>query len=121
MNAATVSQLTPRPWIGRRRSLTLVSARFARQLRDNHDAMTHVIEVFVRDHCFACPPAYEAVMRFAASRPDVRVIRHDFEQARATVARYRLFATPAVVIDGRSVLYGIPRPDQLAARCDRLY
>ncbi|MPY87275.1 MAG: hypothetical protein GEU99_05080 [Luteitalea sp.] len=80
--------------------------------------MAHVIEVFVSDHCFTCPPAYEAVVRFAATRPDIRVIRRDFEQERAAVARYRLFATPAVVIDGRSVLYGVPHPDQLAARCD---
>ncbi|MPZ21250.1 MAG: hypothetical protein GEV06_25635 [Luteitalea sp.] len=82
--------------------------------------MVHVIEVFVCDHCFACPPAYEAVVRFAAEREDVRVVRRDFEGAPEAVARYRLFATPAVVVDGRSVLYGVPRPDQLARRCNRL-
>ncbi|MGH9162254.1 MAG: thioredoxin family protein [Vicinamibacteraceae bacterium] len=81
--------------------------------------MAHVIEVFIADHCPTCPPAYEAVVRFAASRQDIRVVRRNFEQDQAIAARYHLFATPAVVIDGRSVLYGVPRQEQLAARCDR--
>ena len=40
-------------------------------------------------------------------------------EAEADLARqYRLIATPALVIDGGAVIYGVPRPAALAARVD---
>lgn len=79
--------------------------------------MAHLLELFVRDHCVGCPEARKAVTRFSAGRLDVTVIERDFDREPDAVARYRLFATPALVIDGRTVLYGVPTFDQLAARC----
>ncbi|HWK10775.1 MAG TPA: thioredoxin family protein [Vicinamibacterales bacterium] len=82
--------------------------------------MPHVIELFFADHCFACPEAREALRQFASSRPDVTVIERniddDAEYRRA--AEYHLIATPAFVIDRVSVLYGVPKPEKLAAKID---
>ncbi len=80
--------------------------------------MPHVIELFLAEHCPGSPDARVRVREFAASRRDIVVVErnvdHDMEAAR----RYRLFATPAIVIDGKAVLYGAPTMTQLAARCD---
>ena len=82
--------------------------------------MSHLLEVFYSEHCIGCPEARQAVRRFASSRPDVVVVEHDleseveFELAR----RYGLIATPALVIDGVVVMYGVPRPAALAAGVD---
>ena len=79
--------------------------------------MSHVVELFYADHCFACPEAREVLRRFALERPDVVVIErnidHDDEFRLATA--YHLIATPAFVIDHGAVLYGVPKPDKLAA------
>ena len=82
--------------------------------------MSHVLEVFYSTHCMGCPEARQAVRRFASSRPDVVVVEHDLEsEADFELAkRYGLIATPAVVIDGGMVMYGVPRPAALAARMD---
>jgi hypothetical protein len=60
------------------------------------------------------------VAEFAASRPDVVVVERSVEGELETAQRYGLFATPAIVIDGNTVLYGAPTISQLAARCVRL-
>lgn len=67
-----------------------------------------------------CPEARQAVRRFASSRPDVVVVEHDLEaEAELELAkRYGLIATPALVIDGDAVMYGVPRPAAIAARVD---
>jgi hypothetical protein len=81
--------------------------------------MRHVIELFVAEHCPACPEARVRVREFAASRPDVIVIERSVSVEREceTARQYGLFATPAVVIDGKTVLYGVPAMSKLAARC----
>lgn len=79
--------------------------------------MTHILEVFVSEHCIGCPYVREQVRRFAEARPDVRVVEHDIDRHPESAARYGLFATPAIVIDGRKVLYGIPNMSGLAAWC----
>lgn len=81
--------------------------------------MAHLLELFVSEHCISCPEAREVVQRFSAGRPDVRVLIRDVARDLEAARRYGLIATPALVIDGRSVLYGVPTPDQIAARCDR--
>ena len=67
-----------------------------------------------------CPEARRAVRRFASGRPDVVVVEHDLEaEAELDLARrYRLIATPALVLDGDVIMYGVPRPAALAARVD---
>lgn len=82
--------------------------------------MSHVVELFFADHCWACPEARELLRHVASSRPDVvaieRNIDDDAEYRLAT--EYQLIATPAFVIDGHAVLYGVPKPDMLAAKID---
>jgi alkyl hydroperoxide reductase subunit AhpF len=78
----------------------------------------HVLELFYSEHCIGCPEARQAVRHFAASRPDVVVIEREVESHLELAKRYRVIATPAVVIDGDAVLYGVPRLAPLAARVD---
>ncbi|MFQ5720854.1 MAG: glutaredoxin family protein [Acidobacteriota bacterium] len=80
--------------------------------------VAHVIELFVREDCPGCPEARAALSRFSAIRSDVTILERNIDQAANVAASYHLFATPAIVIDGRAVLYGIPTLDQLATRCD---
>jgi hypothetical protein len=80
--------------------------------------MPHVIELFVAEHCPGCPDARRRIREFADSRLDVVVIERSVERDLEAAQRYGLFATPAIVIDGRAVLYGVPTLARLAARCD---
>lgn len=82
--------------------------------------MPHMIELFVVEHCPGCPDARVRVREFAESRHNVVVVERNIEHHLDLTRRYGLFATPAVVIDGRNVLYGVPIFAQLAARCDGL-
>lgn len=82
--------------------------------------VSHLIDLFLSAHCVGCPEARQAVRRFESSRPDVVVVEHDLEaEVELELAkRYRLIATPALVIDRDTVMYGIPRSAALAARLD---
>lgn len=66
----------------------------------------------------SCPNARQAVRELAASRSDVVVIERDVESHLELARRYGVIATPAVVIDGDAVVYGVPRLPALAARVD---
>lgn len=79
--------------------------------------MAHVIELFVANHCPTCPEARARIRQFAASTPDVVVIEHNVDESLESAVSYGLFATPAVVIDGDMVLYGVPSLAKLADRC----
>jgi len=79
----------------------------------------HLVELFYSDHCIGCPEARQVVRRFASERPDVVVVEHDVEVEADLARQYRLIATPALVIDGGAVIYGVPRPAALAARVDK--
>ena len=83
--------------------------------RDPMQATPHVLELFVSDHCRGCPAARAQVGQFAA-RHALTVIERNVDAERDAAARYGLCATPALVIDGRTVLYGVPTQTQLAAR-----
>ena len=80
--------------------------------------MVHILEVFYSAHCIACPEARQAVRQLAASRPDIVVVEREVESHLELARQYRVMATPAVVIDGDSVIYGVPRFATLAARVD---
>lgn len=80
--------------------------------------MPHVVELFVAHHCPACPAARARVREFAGVTPDVVIVEHNVDENLEAAVRYGLFATPAVVIDGRAVLYGVPTRAQLAARVE---
>jgi thiol-disulfide isomerase/thioredoxin len=82
--------------------------------------MEHLVELFVAHHCPSCPDARQQVREFAETRPNVRVIEHNVDEALAAAEGYGLFATPAIVIDRRSIFYGVPTLAQLAARCKAL-
>jgi len=81
--------------------------------------MPHVIELFVANHCPGCPDARIRLHEFAASRHDIVIVERNIEDHFDEAHRYRLFATPAIVIDGVAVIYGVPTTEQLAARCER--
>ena len=82
--------------------------------------VSHLIDLFYSAHCIGCPEARQAVRRFASGRPNVVVVEHDLQvEAELELAkRYRLIATPALVIDRDTVMYGVPRLATLAARVD---
>ncbi|MBI2186417.1 MAG: thioredoxin family protein [Acidobacteria bacterium] len=82
--------------------------------------MSHIIELFVADHCLGCPDARARVQEFAASRPDIVVVERDVLHHLDEARRYGLIATPAIVLDGRTILYGAPTSEKLAAHCERL-
>ena len=79
--------------------------------------MVHVLELFVSEHCLGCPEARRVVRAFAAARPDVMVVERDVEMDadRQRARAHGLFATPALVIDGGRVMYGVPRAEALVA------
>jgi glutaredoxin-related protein len=82
--------------------------------------MPHVIELFVATHCPGSPDARMRLQEFAASRHDIVIVERNIEDHFDEARRYGLFATPAIVLDGSTVLYGVPTSAQLAARCARL-
>ena len=80
--------------------------------------MPHVIELFAAEHCPGSPDARVRLREFAAHRRDVVVVERSVDGNLEAARRYGLFATPAIVVDGRAILYGVPTIAQLAARCD---
>ncbi len=58
------------------------------------------------------------LQHLAAERLDVVVVERniDDDAAYALAAEYHLIATPALVIDRRDVMYGVPAAARLAAR-----
>jgi thiol-disulfide isomerase/thioredoxin len=79
--------------------------------------MAHLLELFLADHCPSCPDAHRRVHEFAARRPNVVVLERNVDHDGDAARRYGVFATPAVVIDGHIVLYGVPTAARLAAHC----
>lgn len=82
------------------------------------ERVPHLLELFYSPHCISCPDARRAVHDFASGRQDITIIEREVEAERELARRYQLVATPALVIDGEVVLYGIPRAAALAARLD---
>lgn len=82
--------------------------------------MSHLIELFHAAHCVSCPEARAILRQLVARRSDVIVIEHDIDNADALALAkgYHLIATPALVIDRESVMYGVPRLEMLAARIE---
>lgn len=84
------------------------------------EGVSHLVELFYSEHCLSCPQARDVLRQLASLRSDVIVIERnvdeegDLDRARA----YHLIATPALVIDRGSVMYGVPRLDKLAARLE---
>lgn len=80
--------------------------------------MSHLLELFYSDHCLGCPEARALVQRFVGERHDVVLVEHNIDDDVQLAKSYHLIATPALVIDRGKVMYGVPRPDTLAARID---
>jgi len=79
--------------------------------------MEHVIELFVAHHCPSCTDARRRIREFVKKHPNVTVIERNVDESVEAAETYGLFATPAIVVDRRSVFYGVPTLAQLAARC----
>lgn len=78
-------------------------------------AETHVIEYFYAQDCATCSEALESLRRFQSAHEHVYVLEHDVAVYVGLANRYRLASTPATVIDGRRLLYGIPALEALAS------
>lgn len=76
---------------------------------------THVIEYFYAQHCAACREALAGLRRFQSTHEEVYVLEHDVAIYVGLARRYRLASTPATVVDGRRLIYGIPSPEALTA------
>jgi hypothetical protein len=73
----------------------------------------HVIELFISAHCPGSPEASRALRVFCGQHGDVHLIEREVESAMDLAGQYGLFATPATVIDGHHVLYGVPSAERL--------
>jgi len=80
--------------------------------------VTHFVEVFYSEHCPGCSEARRIVRQLVSTRPDIAVAEFDIAVHVGMATRYGLIATPAVVIDGGAVLYGVPRVADLESRVD---
>lgn len=80
--------------------------------------VSHLVELFYSEHCLGCPEAREVGRQFALERPDVTIVEHDVAVEIDLARHYGLIATPAFVIDGGAIMYGVPRPAALGARVD---
>ena len=79
--------------------------------------LMHVLELFVSEHCPGCPDAIATIEAFCLGRTDVVLVRHDVAHALEHARSYGLFATPALVIDGTGVMYGVPSIAALERHC----
>lgn len=74
---------------------------------------THVIEYFYARGCATCREALEVLRRFQSSHQEVYVLELDVAIYVGLANRYRLASTPATVVDGQRLIYGIPSPEAL--------
>ena len=84
------------------------------------DCVSHLIELFHSAHCVSCPLARAVLQQLAARRSDITIVEHDIDHldALALAKSYQLIATPALVIDRDSVMYGVPRLEKLRERIE---
>jgi glutaredoxin len=75
-----------------------------------------LIEVFVAPRgCPSCGTAQRLVSRVAARHPGVAVKDVDLLEAAERAARYNVFTTPFIVVDGELAFVGVPRESELEA------
>jgi len=79
--------------------------------------MEHLLKLFIANHCLSCPDARTRVRQFAHANVEVVVVERNVDEERDAATGYGLIASPAIVIDGSAVLYGVPSLAQLARRC----
>lgn len=87
----------------------------------HRQSVAHVVELFLSQHCPGCPETRETVRELVRRRRDLTVVERDVDEAEGRdLARVRhLIATPAIVIDGERVLYGMPTAAALEHHLDR--
>jgi len=71
------------------------------------------IDLLTSPGCPGCAAAREVVREFAAERPGVEVHEWDLTRDPGPAAGRGIFATPAVIVDGRRILLGVPTPEDL--------
>jgi hypothetical protein len=77
------------------------------------------LDLFVSPDCPACPAARAAVASFAHARPNVMVHEWDLTRDPGPAVGRGIVATPAVLVNGRHILLGVPDAEQLAAAASR--
>lgn len=66
------------------------------------------IDLFTLPECPSCPRAREVVAVFAAENPDVEVREWDLATDPGPATGRGIFATPSLLLDGVSVVSGVP-------------
>jgi uncharacterized peroxidase-related enzyme len=66
------------------------------------------IDLLTSPGCPGCPAAREAILAFAAERPEVEVHEWDITRDPGPARGRGIFATPAVIVDGGRILLGVP-------------
>ena len=75
-----------------------------------------LIEIFVMPRgCPSCGTAQRLVSRVASRYPGVDVRDVDLVEAAERAARYNVFTTPFIVVDGELAFVGVPREPELEA------
>lgn len=77
------------------------------------------IDLLTSPGCPGCPAAREAVAAFAAVRPGVEIHEWDLTRDPGPADGRGVFATPAVIVDGRQILIGIPNEEDLMREAGR--
>lgn len=78
-------------------------------------AQSHLIEYFYARNCDLCGEALAVLRGFQSAHREVYVLEHDVATYVGLARRYQLESTPATVVDGRSLIYGIPTLETLTA------
>ena len=71
------------------------------------------IDLLTSPGCPGCPAAREAILAFAAERPEVEVHEWDITRDPGPARGRGIFATPAVIVDGGRILLGVPTLTEL--------
>lgn len=77
------------------------------------------IDLFTSPECPSCPRAREVVAAFAAEHADVEVREWDLATNPGPATGRGIFATPTLILDGVSVLPGVPTLSDLLTRFGR--
>jgi hypothetical protein len=71
------------------------------------------IDLFTSPGCPTCPAARAAVAAFAESHPGTEVHEWDLAREPGPAAGRGIFATPALLVNGTHVLFGVPTESEL--------
>ncbi len=78
-----------------------------------------LLDLFTAPDCPACPAAREVVAAFARENPGVTVREWDLTRDPGPAVGRGIVATPAILVNGTRILFGVPDPRELAEAAGR--